>query len=96
LCSRLGHVGTISEGPEYFLQLVDPEDLYNFPEGITCLLKGEGVASWQHDEALHPLLGCKVIVAGMSRRIAWRWRAPRSWMITACTILTREFPLQRS
>jgi hypothetical protein len=65
LSSRLDHIRTRSEGPEYFLQLLDPEDIYRFPEGILHLLKGEGVASWQHDEALCPLLGCKVIVSGI-------------------------------
>ncbi len=59
LISKLAREGTRSEGLEYFLELLEPNDF-----GQTELNVIKNVHLWQEDSMLHPFLNKFVIITG--------------------------------
>jgi len=59
LISKVGAKGTKSEGPEYFLELLEPNDF-----GQTELNVIKNVHLWQKDSMLHPFLNKIVKITG--------------------------------
>jgi len=62
--SKIERIGSRSEGPEYFLKLLKPNELNQIDLPIR---KNAGL--WQEDPNLHQFLGKMVIITGESIRI---------------------------
>ena len=59
IVSKKEGIGTRSEGPEYYIELVEPNDL-----GQTELAIRKEVPLWQEDPILQPFVGQKVQLIG--------------------------------
>ncbi len=61
LISKVGGKGTKSEGPEYYLELLEPNEFGQTELGVI-----KNVHLWQEDSLLHPFLNKFVIITGES------------------------------
>jgi hypothetical protein len=59
IISKKERIGTRSEGPEYYIEIVEPNDL-----GQTELAVRKKVPLWQEDPILQPHVGQKVQLIG--------------------------------
>ena len=59
IISKTDGIGTISEGPQYYINLVEPNDF-----GQTELAIRKEVPLWQEDPMLQPHVGQKVQLTG--------------------------------
>ena len=59
LISKQAHVGTLSEGADYFLELSEPNEF-----GQTELFIRKKGHLWEQDPNLHPFIGKEVLIIG--------------------------------
>ncbi len=59
LIAHQSNVGTLSEGPDYYLELFEPNEF-----GQTELFIRKEGHLWEQDPKLHPFIGKKVVIIG--------------------------------
>ena len=59
LIAKVAGVGTKSEGPEYYLELLEPNEFGQKELGV-----GKDAHMWEKDEKLHPFVNKMVVILG--------------------------------